>query len=172
MNKFIEFNNNQAPCNTLKTLKGSLIKRSRFGIGKDIGGSLYFHKSYTSRLLPNDVNEIFIDNEAMCPFEYNCVKCNYVNGDIALVECPDFDTAREPVVGQLFIIPRTSELKVTRFYKQIYHHKWLWVTDDYSGFDVTESWEWSRTWLNVLTEPANGSSQEAWLRQLSNFGLS
>lgn len=172
MNKFEIYNNNQVPCHALKTLKGSVIKRSKFGIGKDIGASLYFHKSYIQKLLPEDLLSLLVDNEQFCPFEYNCIKYDYSKGQVSLVECPDFDEAREPVVGRLFILDQSGEFKVTRFYKQIYHHKWLWVDDSYTGFDVPESWEWSRTWLNVLTEPANGSSEEAWLNQLSKFGLS
>ena len=31
----------------------------------------------------------------------------------------------------------------------IYHHKWLFVTDDYSGFNVEASKERSRLWLGL-----------------------
>lgn len=168
----IEYNNKQDPCNTLKTLRGSPIKRSRFDVGKDIGGSLYFYKGYVDAVLDPETLDLFYESDSICPFEYNCIKYDYETKNICLVECPDFDSAREPVVGQILISGSSGESKVTRFFKQIYHHKWLWVTDDYNGFDVVESWEWSRTWLNILTEPANGSSQEAWLNQLSKFGLS
>ena len=32
---------------------------------------------------------------------------------------------------------------------QIYHHKWLFVTDDYPGFDVEESKNRSRKWVSL-----------------------
>jgi len=32
---------------------------------------------------------------------------------------------------------------------QIYHHKWLFVKDDYQGFDVDKSKERSAEWLQV-----------------------
>ena len=37
----------------LKTQKGSAIKRSKFGVGKVIGGRIYLHRNYVDRL-PRD----------------------------------------------------------------------------------------------------------------------
>ena len=46
------------------------------------------------------------------------------------------------------------------------------VDNDYIGFDVKASWEWSKKWLSTLRETADGNSKEAWEAQLHKFNLS
>ncbi len=53
----------------------------------------------------------------------------------------------------------------------IWHHKWLWVKDDYTGFDIEESYRWSEKWLAVLKEPADENGAERWEKQLERYGL-
>lgn len=156
----------------LKTLKGSVIKRSNFGVGKLIGGQIYFHRNHADRCLFDEGIELMRATESDVPFEFNCMRFDLKTGQLAFVECPDFDTSREPVVGRMYVVDSSDEPgKVTKFFNQIYHHKWLWVDNSYSGFDVAESWEWSKTWLSVLTEPADGTNTSRWIGQLNRFGL-
>lgn len=155
----------------LKTLKGSVIKRSKFGVGKLIGGQLYFHKLYADDILSDEALMLLEEHENECPFTYNCIRYDLKKGDIALVESPDFDSSREPVVGKMFTIKPDGSTQTSRFYNQIWHHKWLWVRNDYTSFDVEKSWEWSKTWLSTLTEPADGSNETNWEQQLHKFGL-
>ena len=35
---------------------------------------------------------------------------------------------------------------------QIWHHKWMWVKDDYSGFDVEKSKMRSELWKDKVTK--------------------
>ena len=46
------------------------------------------------------------------------------------------------------------------------------VDNNYTDFNVRESWEWSRTWLNLLQATANGTSLQAWEEQLETINLS
>ena len=39
----------------LKTLKGSRIYYSKFGVGKSIGSKIYFHKSVWDKIVPTDI---------------------------------------------------------------------------------------------------------------------
>lgn len=167
-----EYNLNQTVVGSpLKTLKGSVIKRSKFGVGKLIGGQLYFHRRYATKVLDGDAVELLDDFTPDCPFIFNCVRYDLKSGSIALVEAPDFDRAREPVVGRMFTIKPDGSTSVSRSYNQIWHHKWLWVMNGYPGFNVGNSWEWSKKWLSVLTEPADGSNLENWEAQLAQFNL-
>ena len=54
-----KYNNKQTEIgSTLKTYKGSPIKRSnRYGVGKEIGGDIYFHRMYADRIVPADILE-------------------------------------------------------------------------------------------------------------------
>lgn len=158
----------------MKTTHGSSIKRHKAGVGKEIGGRVYVHRNYAEDVIPADVlrEAERIMNENLPGFKYNCVVYDKRKGVVGFQEAPDFDTAREPVVGRMVnVYPATGKVDPVRSHKQIWHHKWLWVKDNYTGFDVEESKEWSRRWLAVLPEPANGSNQENWLRQLERFGL-
>ena len=158
----------------LKTLKGSTIKRSsKYGVGKEIGGQIYAHKNYIDQIVPADfLNYAYDELHKEYPnFQYNCFRWDPKKQELAFQEAPDFDTAREPVVGSMIVVT-PDNIRETRYFKQIWHHKWLWVTNDYTGFDVAESWEWSKEWLSTLAEPADGSNQENWISQLSKYNLS
>ena len=43
--------------------------------------------------------------------------------------------------------------------------------NDYAGFDVKESWEWSKKWLSVLSGKAAVANREKWMDQLAEFHL-
>jgi len=154
----------------LKTLKGSTVKRCKLGVGKLIGGQIYLHKDYYN-LLPDIGPELFEEFEEEVPFNFNCLRYDVKKQELAFVESPDFDTADEPVVGKMFVVDKDGNTRTTRFFNQIWHHKWLWVDNSYTGFDVADSWEWSKEWLSVLTEPADGSNEANWEKQLARFNL-
>ena len=42
------------------------------------------------------------------------------------------------------------EFKIIKSKGQIYHHKWMFVSDDYNAFNIEESKAWSEKWTNVL----------------------
>ena len=144
---------------TLKTLKGSSIKRStKFGVGKEIGGDIYLHKNYVYGVVPEDIydNALDILEEIYPDFEFNCIRYSPKTNAVSFQEAPDFDTAREPIVGDYITVFPDGKTK-TGHSNYIWHHKWLWVKNDYTGFDVNESWEWSKQWLSTLQEVADGN---------------
>ena len=168
-----EYNNRQTETgSTLKTYKGSPIKRSKYGVGKEIGGDIYLHKMYADEVVPADVldNAEQMLSEYDPAFEYNCIRYSPKTGAISFQESPDFDTAREPVVGDYITVFPDDTIK-TGHSNYIWHHKWLFVKNDYPGFDVDEAWEWSRTWLNTLQETSDGNGIGRWNAQLDRYGL-
>ena len=169
----IAFNNSQSAIGgRLKTLKGSIIQRSKHGVGKLMARKLYFHKSYANKLLIDmDAFCLFTLADSKVTFNYNIVKWDPINVAISLEEVADFDNAREPVVGRVFTVNRDGCKDLSKPYVHILHHKWTMVDNSYSGFDVAESWEWSRTWLNLLHETANGNSYQYWEEQLKSINL-
>lgn len=162
----------------LRTLKGIRIKRSSVGVGKYVGRRLYFHKNYLdyicdkrSKQWADSLKKLYSSYKDQCPFPFNCLRFDTEFNSLAFVECPNFDKEREPVVGKMWVVSNYMDRPTLHNYPSIYHHKWEWVMNDYTGFDVKESWEWSRKWLNVLTESANGSSIDGWNAQLEKFNL-
>lgn len=130
------------------TTRPHLLPRrcSRFGVGKEIGGAVYVHRQYEAklgvavseakRLLPTD-------------FCYHVVKYNYRSGAISFVQSMDFDIAPEPTVGDILTIDSQRQMRRRRQASdpEIYHHKWLFVADDYDGFDIEESKRRSCAWM-------------------------
>lgn len=126
-----------------------LPKRSpRFGIGKEIGGAVYVHRSYEELL-----GDVLKRAKANLPgdIEYTVVKFNYQTLAISFVQCDDFDSASEPTVGDIVTVGAegTIRRRSQPSDPEIYHHKWLFVADDYTGFDVQQSAHRSAAWLQL-----------------------
>jgi hypothetical protein len=130
----------------LRTQNGSPIRRSSLGVGKLIGGETYLHRQYEDHVpnqnaLTNAKNVLAKNHPG---FDYNCLKFDR-HGKFTFFNSPDFDTAHEPVAGKyVTVLDNNSKAGET---KAIWHHKWMWVKDDYKGFDVDKSFERSKKWL-------------------------
>lgn len=157
---------------TYKTLKGSVVKRSKYGVGKQMGSQVYLHKDYVSDVIPKKVweNALKVLSDADSGFEYNCVMYDTKTGNVRFDEAPDFDESREPIVGDTITVKPDGTVKRGHS-NYIWHHKWLWVKNDYQGFDVNQSKAWSNKWLGTLTETADGNGIERWNTQLDRFNL-
>ena len=102
------------------------------------------------------------------------IKDNYVS----LIECHNWDSAREPEVGDAYKIHITTGAITKTPQKkrvQIYHHKYLFVSDDYAGFNVAESKAWAEKWTSVLpaTRAIKSSIgyKDTWKKLLQEYGL-
>ena len=117
----------------------------KYGVGKEIGGAIYVHRQY------EDVfGDVVANARKLLPegFAYQVVKYDSRSGNVSFVESPDFDTADEPIIGEIVTVKPDG---IVRRRKQaadpeIYHHKWLFVRDDYCGFNVRASRRRSEQW--------------------------
>lgn len=130
-----------------------LPKRDKkYGIGKRMGNCVYVHWTAID-VLPKE-----IQLRIMCvvipfevPFDWTVIKYDESNGNISLIESLDWDIADEPTVGQILILKNDGSRKLIKPSKDpwIYHHKWLFVADDYRGFNVKKSVERSLQWMSI-----------------------
>jgi len=152
----------------IRTTKGSGIRRYKNIVGKDIGGQLYVHKNYANEVIPS---ELLDSGAKQLPkdFKYNTIMWDRRNNIIRFDSAPGFDTEREPIVGDYVVVFPNGTLREGKS-NYIWHHKWLWVKDDYKGFNVSEAINWSKEWLSKLQEPASGKL-EKWKEQLNAIGL-
>lgn len=164
---------NLIPEAAYKTLRGSTVKRYKNLVGKKVGHQLYVHTDYAHEVIPSDVlkrAEAVLAKNAP-DFKHNCVMWDSSRPIVRFDQAPDFDTAREPHVGEFVIVdPRNPNLVNKGRSNAIWHHKWMWVKDNYQGFDVDKSKEWSTIWLAKLGEPAKGTDA-SWNVQLQKVGL-
>ena len=134
----------------VKTEKGTVIKKSRkYGVGKQVGNTIYLHKSVEDKL-PNDIL-LGAKNKLPQNFDYDIVKYDEGNGNVTFISSPDWNSSDEPIVGDAILIrgDGTERFIKQKSSPQIYHHKWLFVNDDYNGFNTEESKERSISWLKV-----------------------
>lgn len=134
---------------SLKTKKGSPIKRYK-DVGKKMGNDLYIHKDYIDEYVDPDFIQKRI-NYLPVGVKFTIIKINRKDKYISFIYSPDFDTADEPIVSDAYKVKNDGAVTLTREKKvpQIYHHKWLFVKDDYIGFSVAKSKERSKKWLSV-----------------------
>lgn len=130
-----------------KQQRPQLPKRSsRHGVGKEIAGAIYVHRRY-EHLLGDVVGRArtHIPDE----FCYHVVKYVESTGNVSFIESNDFDTADEPTAGRIATVKRDGTVRWRERLAdpQIYHHKWLFVGDDYEGFNVEASEQRSRRWM-------------------------
>ena len=127
----------------------SLPTRSKkYGVGKEIGGAVYVHRRYEHLL-----GEPVLAAKKHLPeeFDYTVVKYTERKGTVSFIGSPDFDTAPEPTVGESILVRpdgRTTR-RAALSDPYIYHHKWLFVADDYPGFDVEAARRRSFAWLRL-----------------------
>jgi len=107
----------------LKTLKGSIIQRSKYGVGKQMGQHIYVHKLYMDQVIPQ---EFLLDALELCDiFEFNTVMWNNSKQTIRFDSAKDFDTAREPKAGEYITVNYKSHAIREGVTNYIWHHKWL-----------------------------------------------
>jgi hypothetical protein len=139
-------------------------ERGPWGIGKVIGASKWIHISALDSLAEPEMalvdqarSMIAMAIPKVAPriiqAKNSIVKVNLKEDTVIFTESPDWDTATEPLVGDMvgckgvntgappFYIPMRDP-------PFIYHHKWMMVKDDYPGFSVGEAKQWSEYWEN------------------------
>lgn len=155
----------------IKTLRGTPIRRFQNNVGKQVGPQLYVHRKYAAEVIPHEKLRFAVEalKRIKPHFRFNSVMWNRETGIIRFDEAPDFDTAREPHVGKyIAILPNGSAREGES--NNIWHHKWQWVKDDYKGFDVDKSKEWSTLWASRLGQVAKGTDS-SFQTQLKSVGL-
>lgn len=124
------------------------VRSREFGIGKEMVGSVYLHRDYEDRL---GQCVVLAKRHIVADFDYTVVKFNRKTRSVSFIESPDFDTSPEPIVGDLWTIAADGSAKLRRRLADpyIYHHKWLMVAEDYTGFDVAQSRDRSCCWMSI-----------------------
>jgi DNA phosphorothioation-associated putative methyltransferase len=120
----------------------------RFRIGKEIGYAVYVHRNYEDRLGPTVE---WAKRHLPEHYEYSVVKLNQRNDSVSFIQCPGFDVEHEPAITAIVVVNATGQVqrRTTPADPYIYHHKWLFVDDDYLGFDIAESKARSAKWISL-----------------------
>jgi len=136
-----------------------LQRSKKYSVGKTIGSNTWVHKQYET-VFPKKL--LRAAKKHLVSFDYTVVKYDSKAEAISFIQSPDFDTADEPIVGDVTRISAEGAVKRIRGdikNSLIYHHKWLMVKDDYRGFDVGISIARSKTWKAIVGVDSKVSSR-------------
>lgn len=128
-------------------MKKYIAKRGN-RVGKKMIDCLYIHKSAIDTLTKEEFNLYkeklkYIDN-----FEFDIIKISLKKEEVSFIQSIDWDILNEPSVGDSICVKKDGSIKKTKGSNLIYHHKWMFVKDDYTGFSVEDSKKRSETWMN------------------------
>jgi len=124
-------------------------------VGKRVGSCVYVHKLYEDEVIPAKILKAAKKHISYShQFSYDCVKWDKKTNNITFQWSPTFDNWDEPIVGKCFLVRSdgTNRILPDKKNPQIWHHKWMWVKDDYSGFDVEKSKMRSELWKDKVTK--------------------
>lgn len=125
---------------------------------KRIGNTVYAHKSNLDEL-KKDIGDKIFNQIKECliylpkDFMFDVIKLDKKSNKVSFISSPDWDISREPLVGDSYCINLSDENKSLKLIKskgQIYHHKWMFVSDTYSAFNLEEAKAWSAKWTEVF----------------------
>jgi len=133
---------------------GAGERYSAFGVGKKMGDEVYLHRDYEGVIPAGDLADA---KSRIKGFKYNLIRYNTKTGSIGFFNSPDFNSSDEPVNGDLMVIEPDGRIRSVPLNKNadkqaIYHHKWQWVKDDYTGFNVKDSIKRSIAWQRVVNK--------------------
>lgn len=120
--------------------------------GKRVGRRHYVHRSAVGQSrIPSELVEAAAEH--LPPgWDYVVVRWDAGTGEVAFIRSPDWDEAPEPTVGDLVAVRADGTVRSRRVSPdraQIYHHKWMFVAENYAGFDVEESRARSEAWKRL-----------------------
>lgn len=116
--------------------------------GKIMMNCLYIHKSAIHTLNGQDMKLYLNKLKYVTDFEYDIIKINYKTSVVSFVQSSDWDSSDEPTVGDMITVQADNTIRYNKSRNLIYHHKWMFVEDNYTGFDVEASKRRSEYWMN------------------------
>jgi hypothetical protein len=143
--------------------------------GKKIGGCVYVHRAYWVWAIPADLMYAAEENMNGLPVGYVGIKWNKKNDYLTFQWSPDFNHSHEPKVGKCVLVKPSGGMVVREpsADPMVWHHKWLWVGDDYEGFDVEASKRRSKLYEDKLTarQKYRMGRLSRWRQILKELGL-
>jgi hypothetical protein len=133
--------------------------------GKKVGPHFYIHKSAIGHLSPTSLAIVEERMRSIGNWDYDIIKIDSLTGNVSFIQVHQWDEIDEPLTGDSLVVYPDGTTKIHRMSVKdplIYHHKWSFVGDDYTGFDPQESFERSERWITnpALQELINDPSEK------------
>lgn len=116
---------------------------------KHVATAYYVHKSNVTELInkvvPKELLPQFYVLLHSISYPYDVIK--YDGNNVTFIQSSDFLTSPEPLVEICYRYKENEwnkPPKVRKDFKRVYHHKWMFVSDDFDGFDIKRAKERSK----------------------------
>tara|TARA_B100000749_G_scaffold157755_1_gene121254 strand:+ start:2888 stop:3385 length:498 start_codon:yes stop_codon:yes gene_type:complete len=127
--------------------------RRHNNLGKKVGSKVWFLLDCIDEFdAPDVVGKVKNLKVDLCATQ-TVVRADLKSSEVVLIESSDFLSNHEPSVGTAYHFDENGYVSKTILPQKntlIYHHKWLFVTSDYHGFDVNEAMKRSLLWKSKL----------------------
>lgn len=123
---------------------------------KKVGTCVYVHKSNLGEMINKCFSKedlsylknafykyIELEEELDAPIP-DIIKYDTKSHNMTFIHCPSWDELNEPIVGLSCCVHPDGIYKFTKGGTKVYHHKWMFVADNYTGFDIQKSKERSK----------------------------
>lgn len=149
---------------------------------KRVGMCVYAHKSnftelYNSLEPYKDCQELLTYVLSNNKYAYDIIKVNKQNKTVSLIECETWDILNEPIVGDSHCYRVENGKIFEKLIKggtKVYHNKWQFVSDNYTGFDIAVAKERTKEWNNIpniLLMKSKIGNKDYWYKLLESNGL-
>lgn len=127
---------------------------------KRIGSTYYIHKSNIQELLsilPDDqykseIIRLYEFRKSLVTPNYEVIKYDTKQHKLSFIDSYDWLTANEPIVGDsTHWNLETGSSTFRRGGTKVYHSKELFVSDDYTGFDIQKAKERTKLWSSLVS---------------------
>lgn len=121
---------------------GDILVRYFKGVGELKNKWISIQRNYASDIIP--FSEFMEAQKALSEqyplFDAECISYQERTKEIRFESCPDFDKSDEPIIQCCITYnPKTKKLHYQGYGRKI-KHKWLYVKDDYTGFNVDKAY--------------------------------
>jgi len=148
-------------------------------VGRYFDASVYVHKDF-AHLIPHKIDMSVLEraiNLLPKDFTYDLIRYDRYLQNVSFIQVHNFDTDNDPVQGDSWYIKSDWKLSrgdTHRFTSakkdpQIYHHKWVYVPENYSGFNWQDAFQWSERWMSRRYNAGFTSAQLARLSYWKDF---
>jgi hypothetical protein len=146
-------------------------------VGRLLGTRWQAHRNYIKSVVPEPVLMVAEQTaREHCPAILrlaNAFQFNTADRSLAFDYSPDFDFTDEPMLAASFTVYQDGMHQFVPVSEDplIWMHKWLWVADDYKGFNVIESIRRSVSLCHAIPvdEQRRLHRRTAWLERLNGF---
>ena len=103
---------------------------------KKVMKSWYVHVSNIDELGEEKKNIVEQRRKMIGDFRYDVIKFDTDTENVTFIECEEFDEKHEPMVGRQYLTKKNGEKKIMPSKGQVYHKKYTFVSENYTGFDI------------------------------------